>query len=240
MSTNNSLTPIFADISVLIEYCSSYFEEQHYADRVLNQYCNDGGQLVVSESAWLALNSGMANRERLWDYLLEEATRYMKEEELSATDFRSDILNYTSIDQAFEFEVDQGYLPDLKALRQEFEQSGLSEFRQIIDTARQLCTHQRLELETTMDISDYTRGSSRGSWMNKSSISQHTAAEYQTESLMDYGYWRRENNGIALLGSMCKAAESKESVCEVLSEISNSNVTVLTPEDVAEQTSVFG
>lgn len=238
-SQETSLNPVFADVSVLVEYCSIYFEEHHFAAKVLDEYYDEGGKIVVSEKSWLGLNSKMTNRERLWNHLLDKATEYMKDDDLGAAEFRSDILNYTSLEQNLDFHFHEEFLADVRSLREEFNEHGFEEFRELIDDSRIQGNIQRRELENGKDLGMFHRGGSRGSWMASSQIGQYTITDSQTSSLMDYGYWRRENNGALLLGSMSKTAESIDELADAIESVANNEPTILTPKKIVEETSIF-
>lgn len=238
-SNESSLNPVFVDLSAVIEYCCVYFNEHHYASEVLDKYYEEGGNIIVSEEIWIPFNKRMSNRERLWDLLLSEASEHMGDPGLGASEFKADILNYTSLEQKLGFTLKQNYLPDIKNLRKEFEDGGFNSFRNLLDDARIQGKVQRREIEQTMDIDEYHRGDSRGSWMAKSQISQYTSSNVQTESLMDFGYWRRENEGNVLIGSMCEAADHIDELSDAICSISNVDVDILTPKNVFEKTAAF-
>ena len=236
--SKNSINPIFADISALVEYCTSYYEEHDYATDVIDQYNEAGGKLVASETALITLQKGMTNRERLWDHLLGKATEYIKSEELSATDFRSDVLDYTALDQQLDFDLSEEYTPDIEELRAVLENKGLSEFRSVVNGARIQNKSLRIELEQ-MEIEDYSRGSSRGSWIQKSALSQYTRSGTQTESIMDFGFWYRQHSGAFVIGSLSLAAENKDDLADVIKDVANDMPTVLTPNEIYQKIPAF-
>jgi len=238
MSHEGNVEPVFLDLTCLIEYCSAYFENQHYAERVIDRYHSDGGRIVVSSDALLHLNESMNNRNRLWNFLIDEATAYLRQEDKSKGEFIADVLNYSALQSALNFDLSRGYLPDISTLRNELEDSTLDEFRSLLDDARILGDSQREELEVVKDPERFDRGG-RGNWLLQSSISQYSPSEHCTNALMDYTYWCEENHRPLIVGCIGDLHEHKKETIDAMSQIASPPPRIYSTREIVEDTGVF-
>ena len=224
MSSNSSVGPIFLDITILIEYCSAYFDRQHYAAKVIDRCHDDGVNLFVSGSTNVALHNRMNNRERLWDHLINEASRILNEYEDPKQEYKAEILNYTSLQASMGFDISKGYISDIEELKENLENKSLEDFREEIDDARIMGKQQRLEIETVKEFNKYS--SAQTPWMLQGTISQYTDSEDYTNSVIDYAYWNQTNSGPLIVGSKSSISNHKDEVIRGI----KSNLEQTTPD----------
>ncbi|MEE6208701.1 hypothetical protein U3A55_00820 [Salarchaeum sp. III] len=238
MVAEGGLPNLFADYSVLVEYCATYFEEQPYAERVIDEYSDEGGCIVVGQEPWRALNHQLSNRKRLWNHLIKQATEFDRDEEKDKRDFRADILNYSSLQSALDFDLSKGYLPDIEELRSDLDEMTLAEFREMLDDVRIQGNTQRRELEEVKSPEEYERGG-QSVWTSRTALSQYAPTDANLESLIDAGFWCMENNGPVLVSSNGDIIENKEDVEDELGRISNNSVDIHTPKGIVDRTTIF-
>lgn len=228
------LEHVFADISLLIEYCAPYFDDYSYSNTVVERYDSNGGEFIISDGTFDELNHKINNRKRLWDYLIRESTEYISDDSRSVADFKSDVLNYTSLEQDLEFGFNDEYLPDIQALRSIVDQDGLNEFRNMIDDYRATSKVQRKELERNKNFITFSRRSSNTPWDIKLPLTDIVDSSTQLEALLDYAYWIRSNSGIFLIGSMSDISQKESKTENILEEITNGDVNIYSSKDVCE------
>lgn len=229
---------VFADISTLIDFCRIYYEEHRYADVVLRGIKERGGEVHVSSSAERSLNSGLANRHRLLDYLSIQATEYFHEPELSHTDFRADILNYTNLQQQMNFNLSEGYLPDIGALRDELDREGLNSFRQKMDDLRIQAQGQRVTLETQVISDTFSRGG-RSTVSLEMSVSSFVESEFQTQSLIDAAYWCSHDRSWILVTDGCEAFRRRDELASNMQDVTGEWPEIHSPKEIVDNSDWF-
>jgi hypothetical protein len=230
---SDTVDAVFFDISSVIEYCCVYFEGNPDAQKVIDNCHDNDVEMVVSEGLLPFLNSSLSDRKRLYETLVMEAEEYMKNEELAATDYRDDVLCKSYINDVIDGDFNQHYLSDLESLREEFNTKGLKGFKNYINDVRIQAKHLRYQFETVSDL-ETCECASDPPWHIKASIDEKSDSDMQTQCFLDYGYWRRRNYGPLMIGSLCTAAEFQDTITSVLSDLSNSNPSVLTPTQLIE------
>ncbi|MFB6188102.1 MAG: hypothetical protein ABEI86_14730 [Halobacteriaceae archaeon] len=226
---------VFADISLLVEYCAPYFEDYEYSEKVVEYYGSSGGEFIISKGTFYKLNNKINNRKRLWNHLIREATEHIKDDSLSEVDFKSDVLNYTSLEKNLEFGLDNEYHPDIQSLRSIVEDTGLEEFRNLVDNYRTVAKVQRKELEFNKEFNTFSRHGSGSPWDIEAALTDIVDSTAQFEALLDFAHWRRTNQGIYLIGCMSKICQDKsraENIVEPLTN--NNNVDIYSSKEVCE------
>lgn len=235
MSKSGNIGPIFLDITSLVEYCSIYFDEQHYASKIIDRYYEEGGELVTNEGIELALNKRMNNRKRLWNHLINQANEILRESDSPKQDYKADVLNYTSLQTSMDFDLEEGYLSDVENLREDLDDMSLEEFRNKIDDARLMGKSQRIELENVKEFSKYD-GGDRSSWMIKTVIAQYTDSDAQTTSVVNYVYWCQTNTGPLIVGSNSNISKNKEEVEEkIVANMNQISPDIHSCKDIVEE-----
>lgn len=232
MSSSSSIETIFFDLTSLIEYCSVYFDEQHYAAKAIDEIHEEGGKLVVGNKTKLSLNRRMNNRKRLWNHLINEATEILKDDEKDIQYFKADVLNYSSLQTSMNFNLDDGYLPDIVELKDTLEEMSLEDFRKEIDDARIMGQEQRVEIETVKNFNEYDKAR-QAPWLLSGTISQYADSEDHKDSIINYAYWCQSNSGPLVVGSKSDVGENKEEVEETIkSNLEQASPEIYTCEDI--------
>jgi hypothetical protein len=230
---SGTVDAVFFDISSVIEYCCVYFENNEDAITVIDNCHENDVKMVVSEGLRSSLNDCISDRNRLYERLVMEAEEHMRNEGMSATDYRDNVLCESFITEVIDGDLNQHYLSDIEELREEFNTRGLKEFKNYINDVRIQANQLRFQFETVSDLETCERASDPP-WHVKASIDEKSDSDMQTQCFIDYGYWRRRNYGPLMIGSLCAAAEYQDKVISILSNLSNDDPSVLTPTQLIE------
>lgn len=225
MSSDSDFGPVFLDLTSLVEYCSAYFDEQHYAKKVIDQCRHKNSDLIISNGAKVTLNERMNNRKRLWCHLIDESSEIINNSDKSKQDYKADVLNYTSLQSAMEFDIKEGYISDIEALRNNLNEETLENFRKKVDDARIMGRTQRIEIERMIEF-ETCGAANQSPWMVESVISQYTDSEDHTSSVLDYAYWSQTNSGPLVVGSNSNISNDKNAVTDAI----ESNLSQASPE----------
>lgn len=143
---------VFIDISVPIEYCCVYFNGNEFAKEVVDTFHEEDISMIVCNGFSPFLNEVLSNRERIWDYLVLEAERHLRQDELTAIDYIDNILEQSSVERNLGIEFNEHYEPDFNEMKTEFKTRGLQEFKNHIDDARLQAKSQRYEFERVSNL----------------------------------------------------------------------------------------
>ncbi|GAA0717622.1 hypothetical protein J2744_000543 [Halorubrum trapanicum] len=227
---------IFADISVLLDYCLVYNDGQESANVVFEEISDRGGSIVASEDAYADLNEMISNRQRLFKHLVDSCTEYMNDRELTAADYKNDVLNYTSINQTVDFDVDESLLPDIQSLHDYFDEVGLSDFRNEVDRFMRQGSIQRRQLRKRFfaDKGLYSKGG-QSATMLRITISGIAEYEAQEVSLVDAAFWCQTQGNQILIRHGSSPHEKRDKLLSAVEEITTGPVSAYSPEEIEER-----
>lgn len=227
---------IFADISVLLDYCLVYNDGQRSADAVFEEISERGGSIVASKEAYANLNEMMSNRQRLFRHLVDSCTEYMRDQELTASDYSSDVLNYSKINEVVDFDINESFLPDIQTLRDHFDEVGLSEFRNEVDRFVRQGSIQRRQLRQRFfaDEGLYSKGG-QSAGMLQITISSIVDYRVQEVSLIDAAFWCQTGGNQILISHNSGPYEQREKLLNAVEEITTGPVSAYSPEEIAER-----
>lgn len=226
---------VFADISVLIDFCRIYCEGARYADSVLNYIRESDTSLVVSEKSLDLLNEGVANRQRLLRKLKNKASEYYIDDSKSHTEFRADVLNYSFLDSNLPFSLNRTYLPEIESLRNRLNDMGLTEFRDELYDLNIQAKDQRFELENGL-IDDVFDLGGRSTFELDLFIPDITGMPGQQKSLKDAAYWCGVGRSIILVSHNTDAYDNKNKYQKEVERVIGTTPDLKSPKEIFDNT----
>lgn len=115
--SNSNPTKVFVDLSVLMDFCRVYSDNNFYSNKALKKFDEEGYDIWISETARGELNSRAANRQRLLDYLIRQCSKYINEDRYNMAEFKSEVLTFSNLVDNLAFDVNERHLPDLESLQ---------------------------------------------------------------------------------------------------------------------------
>lgn len=195
METNDYT--LFADISTLLDYCCIYSSTHEYSKRVLDLVYDAGGDIIISKTAGEHLTERLTHRQRLFDYLFDEASRFLKSYTYSAGVFKGEVLNREHLQSNLSLGMDSNY--DIAELRSYLDKVGMKEFRKQVDNIRHEGHFFQRRLETGMIADRYDDRGGRDLFQIKLAIESKTNDSVQVESMLDGICWNMDNLGEVIL-----------------------------------------
>ena len=227
---------IFADISVLMDYCLVYRDGQDCTDLVFDEIHKEGGSIVASEEGYTKLNKMMSNRQRLFTYLVDKCSEYLKDSDLTESDYTRDILNYSNINDEMDFEVDESFLPDIEMLRDFFEDTGLKTFRNELNSIVRRGSVKRRQLHQRFFADDalFSKGGQSATMLR---ITISGLVDYQTQevSLVDAAFWCQQEGSQILISHGSGPHEQVAELLKAIENIASGPVSAYSPKEIAEK-----
>lgn len=235
--SNSPPFTIFVDLSVLVDYCIVYLDKNRYAEQVLNAIRDQGGSVITSSSAKNDLNDRIADRQRLLDYLINEASRCINEGSNPATVFSSKVLNYPNLQTSSGVTFNSSYLPDLSGLVEHLENVGIHEFRNNLDDWRIQANHLRKNLYLNVIDDTYEKGG-QSQFTLAATLSSASSDSDQVECLVNAAYWCQSHGDSILVSNGCGIYKQRETISKAISQIASSDVDMISPKEIVEDMDV--
>ncbi|WP_144240172.1 hypothetical protein [Natrinema altunense] len=221
-----------------MDYCIVYLDKNRYAEQVLNEIQDQGGSVVTSSSAKNDLNDRIADRQRLLDYLINEASRCISEESNPVTAFSSGVLNYPDLQTASGVSFNSSHLPDLSGLAEHLENVGIHEFRNDLDDWRIQANHLRKNLYLNVIDDTYEKGG-QSQFTLAATLSSASRDQCQVECLVNAAYWCQSHGDSVLVSNECGVYEERERISKAMSQIANSDIDMVSPMEIVEDMDII-
>jgi hypothetical protein len=225
----DSETSVFADVSVLIDYCTPFTPQHQYACKVLNKVREEGGEVTISNRAGKALTGRIANQQQLFDHLFREASRCIKEYSQPTSVFKGDVLNREELDSKLPVGISTEY--NLRALRVTLDEIGLGEFREKVHDFQRVNHRQQRRLESAIICDRFEIGGADTTYV-KLPIESKSTDDAQVESMVDGLYWCRENGNKMLVRHTHDLYQEKDELSDSLPH--RYEYDVISPQDAIE------
>lgn len=230
MSPDNS---VFLDFPVLIDFCVSYSSSFDSTRDIISRLKSNNWKVYVSENAYRKFNSRMSNRNRIVDHLIDKASEYIRDSENPYIEYKADVLNYSNLSRSMSFNFNSTYLPDLENLQQEYENSGIGEFRKALDGCKSFSSVQRKKLRRMVNEQggEYDRGG-RGTLSVEVPIKNIAKDNTHAESLMDTVYWCQHFGQTVLVRHEGRSHENRSQLSNAIESVCAREPTITSPEEV--------